>query len=660
MQSIEDSDKPTLGERARRRIIGPPKTIRDPSLFHKLSLIPLLAWVGLGADGLSSSAYGPEEAFRTLGEHRYIALILAVMTIVTVLIISWSYSRIIEHFPHGGGGYIVASRMLGPKVGVVSGAALLVDYVLTITVSVVACTDAVFSYLPLEFGHHKVLATCILLIGLTVLNMRGAKESITILAPIFIVFVITHVVMLFDGVFTNARVVAPVIENARSVLHNDMASIGFIGILALTLRAYSLGGGTYTGIEAVSNGLQILREPRVQNGKRTMVYMATSLAFTASMLFVCYLLLDVRPAPGRTLNSVLADALFADWPFGGVVAAVTIFSEGALLLVAAQAGFVDGPRVMANMATDSWFPHRFAAVSDRLTMENGILMMGIAAIILTIYTHGSVSALIVLYSINVFLTFSLSQLGMTKYFVTQRTQMTNWLRRASVHIIGLLFCVTILMVTTYEKFSEGGWLTLLITSVVVAACITVHHHYSRVRDSVRKLDEELLDLPLDDAACDLPVDRKAPTAIQLVSGYSGFGVHTTMMIARSFPGLYKNFVFVSVAVVDASAMKGSDELAALENRVKGDLEKYVELARKLGFAAEYRFEIATEVVESAVTTCRALAREFGHSTVFSGQVTFRTPRIWEALLHNQTSVSIQRQLHWSGITTVIMPVRIGL
>ncbi len=137
-------------EKTKRKIIGSPRDIKEPSIFHKLSLIPLLAWIGLGADGLSSSSYGPEEAFRTLGQHTYLAIFLAIATAFTVLIISYAYSRIIEHFPHGGGGYIVSTHTISKTAGVVSGCALLVDYMLTIAVSLVSCGDALFSFFPLS------------------------------------------------------------------------------------------------------------------------------------------------------------------------------------------------------------------------------------------------------------------------------------------------------------------------------------------------------------------------------------------------------------------------------------------------------------------------------------------------------------------------------
>ena len=641
-----------------RAIIGAPKHLKDPQLFHKMALIPVLAWVGLGADGLSSSAYGPEEAFRALGEHTYLAVFLGLATALTVFIISYAYSRIIEHFPHGGGGYIVASHMLGEKAGVVSGSALLVDYVMTITISIASCCDAVFSYIPKGYHHYKVPVACTLAVILIILNIRGVKESITVMAPIFMTFVASHILMLVYGVFTHTDKCGPLVCDVQAGFKHDLSSIGIFGILLLFVRAYSLGGGTYTGIEAVSNGLQIMREPRVQTGKRTMLYMATSLAFTAGILFLCYSLVGVKPVDGKTLNAVLADSLFASWPMGNWISFVTIFSEGALLLVAAQAGFVDGPRVMANMAVDSWFPHRFAALSVRLTMRNGILLMGIAAIALLFYTGGSVSSLVVMYSINVFITFSLSQLGMSKFFIERRKEDSLWFRHLLVHLVGLLLCLTILVITTVEKFAEGGWMTLVITSVVIGLCYMIKGHYVRVRQGMKDLDETLLDVPISSHGDPPSIDRSAPTAIQLVSGYSGFGIHTLFSILTSFPKTYKNVVFVSVAMIDSGSFKGAEEVEALEASVKAGLEKYVAMAHKLGFAAEYRTVLATDVVESAVDLCKQVAEEFPRATVFTGQLTFRLEKFYHRLLHNETAFAIQRRLQWDGLTTVIMPIRV--
>lgn len=191
-------------EKIRRLLVGPPRDIKDPHTFHAVSLVALLAWVGLGADGLSSSAYGPDEAFRALGTHTSFAAVLALATALTVFIISYGYSRIIEHFPTGGG-YVVASKLLGPRFGVVSGAALLVDYVLTISVSIASGADAVFSFLPERWAHAKLPSKLVALTLLTVLNLRGAKESITTLLPIFLAFLVTHAALLLKVIGGHAR-----------------------------------------------------------------------------------------------------------------------------------------------------------------------------------------------------------------------------------------------------------------------------------------------------------------------------------------------------------------------------------------------------------------------------------------------------------------------
>ncbi len=660
MASDETPAGKNVAGKIARAVLGAPKQIDDPHIFHKMALIPVLAWIGLGADGLSSSSYGPEEAYLALGQHTYLAILLGLATAVTVFIISYAYSRIIEHFPYGGGGYIVSTHMLGEKAGVVSGSALLVDYVLTITLSIAACVDALFSYLPLSFHYIKVPVACLLCFMLIILNIRGVKESIMVMTPIFLVFVITHLLMLVDGIFTHTSQFAPLIHNLHAGVHQDMASMGIMGILLLFLRAYSLGGGTYTGIEAVSNGLQIMREPRVQTGKRTMIYMAASLAFTAGTLFLCYALLNVQPVEGKTLNAVIADNLFAHWGMGKLIAFITIFSEGALLLVAAQTGFVDGPRVMANMAVDSWFPHRFAALSERLTMRNGIVMMGGAAILLLIYTHGSVSALVVMYSINVFITFSLSELGMSRFYIKRRREDPTWFKHLSVHLTGLTLCVTILVITTMEKFVEGGWITLLITSGVISVCYLIRKHYQAVRHGMADLDKTLLDIPSPGPVNTAPLKKTDLTAIQLVSGYSGFGIHTLLSILTTFPGIYKNIIFVSVAVVDSGSFKGAEEVQKLEASAKNDLQKYVDLARKMGIAADYRMEVGTDVVDSSMHLCKNIVAEYPRSTVFTGQITFRLEKFYHRMLHNETAFAIQRRLQWDGVTTVILPIRMRI
>jgi hypothetical protein len=642
---------------ARRTIIGARKNIEDPSIFHKIALFPLLAWIGLGADGVSSSSYGPPEAFIALGEHTYLAVFLALGTAFTVFIISYAYSRIIEHFPGGGGGYIVATHTISEKAGVVSGSALLIDYMLTITVSIAACGEAVFSFLPFSYQPYKLPFACLLILILTTMNLRGVKESVITLAPIFLVFIAAHALLLGYGILAHAPQIAPVADGIQSGLSRDLAAIGFIGVLAIFLRAYSLGGGTYTGIEAVANGMQIMREPKVRTGKRTMAYMAISLAVLSGGLFACYLLWNVRPVPGQTLNAVLANTVFSTWPLGGLLALITIFSEAALLCVAAQTGFIDGPRVMANMAIDSWLPRSFALLSERLTMTNGILLMGGSALFLMLFTRGSVLILITMYAINVFLTFSISEFGMSRFFYKNRATEKEWKRHIPIHLTGLVLCSTILAITLYEKLGQGGWLTLFLTSALVGLCFLIHRHYQKVTKGLRKLDALLEVMPVAGTKNTEPVNPHKMTAVQLVTGFHGFGLNTFYSIIKNFPGIYENFIFVSIAVVDSGTFKGAAELKALSESTKKSLEKYVDLAREMGFAADYRMNIGTDVVDMAVPLCQDIGKEFPNSTFFTGQIVFRHENPFQKILHNETAFAIQRRLQYSGITTVIMPVR---
>ena len=651
----------TVFQRVQRRVFGERRDVNDPQALHKISLIAFLAWVGLGADGLSSSAYGPEEAFRALGEHRYLAVALALATAVTVLILSASYSSIIEQFPAGGGGYVVASRLLGPRVGVVSGSALVVDYILTITVSIASGGNAIFSFLPHALHVWKIPAEVAAIVALIALNLRGVKESVKILTPIFLVFLGTHALLIGTSIFTHLDDVPEVTRRLSGDYSTGMATLGIGGMILLFMRAYSLGGGTYTGIEAVSNGLQIMREPRVHTGRKTMAYMAFSLALTASGILVAYLLLQTRPAAGKTMNAVLSEQAFGSWTIGGMpvgywLVLITLISEGLLLFVAAQAGFIDGPRVMANMAVDSYFPHRFASLSEQLAMQNGVLLMGTAALAMLFYTRGNIHVLVVMYSINVFLTFTLSQLGMWRFWWPRRGQARRRYHVA-IHGVALIMCAGILAVTLFEKFGHGGWVTAVITSVFVLLCLRVRRHYDAIRAGLRQLDEILGTIHLTGEPNTAPMSPDAPTAVVLVSGFNGLGVHTVLSTLRFFPGLYRQFVFVSIAVVDSGHFKGREEIEALRLQTDADVQQYVDLARRMGFPAEGVTDVGTEVVAQATAACERIAGRYARATIISGKLVFRQERMFNRLLHNETPTLIQRRLQWLGVPMVVLPVR---
>jgi amino acid transporter len=655
-----------------KRVLLGRKRELHPNVFHKVSLIALLAWVGLGADGLSSSAYGPEEAFKTLGGQTYLAIALALATAFTVLVISYAYSRIIEQFPLGGGGYVVASRLLGQQAGVVSGCALVVDYVLTISISIAAAGDAIFSFLPPAWSGAvlfrmlpvKLIVEFAAIGFLILLNLRGVKESVIALAPLFLTFIVSHAILIGGVIVRRLGEIPAVFQEVRHGFEHGLQApplgLGLAGMIALFVRAYALGGGTYTGIEAVSNGLSIMREPKVQTGKRTMALMAGSLALTAGGLILAYLLVHAMPAPGRTMNAVLANRFAGGWAgFGTAFVLVTLLSEALLLVVAGQTGFIDGPRVMANMAVDSYLPHRFSQLSDRLTMSYGVLLMGGASLLALVYTGGDVTHLVVLYSINVFLTFSLSELAMCRFWVRERKKHATWRKHISIHVVGLTLCLFILTVTVYEKFGEGGWVTLALTGGLIACCFIIRRHYRKVHNNLRHLDGILAALPAGGPqAGQGALDPAAPTAVLLVGGYAGLGIHSLLAVQRLFPGYFKNFVFVSVGVIDSASFVNVAAVDEVRDRTAADLRRYVDLATSLGLAADSRMAVGTEAVATAADLCGRIAREFSRPLFFAGKLIFQRERWYQRLLHNETAYQLQRRLQFAGLNAMVLPVRV--
>lgn len=647
---MSSNQKKSLFAQLKQFVIGNPKDVHDKSLFHRLSLIPFLAWVGLGADGLSSSSYGPEETFKALGTHTYLSIPLALLVALTVIIVSSAYSRIIEAFPHGGGGYLVASKLLGRKMGVLSGSALLIDYVLTITVSVSAAGDAIFSFLPPESLSYKLLFEGLILILLTIINLRGVRESVLVLAPIFIIFLLTHAFAIFWGVFGNLEHVTLTLQKVHLGFQGGFSQVGPLALIMLMIHAYSLGGGTYTGIEAVSNGLPIMREPRVTTAKRTMLYMASSLAITAAGLLFCYLLWSIVPETGKTMNALLFEKMMAGSALGQIFVIVALFSEGMLLVVAAQAGFIDGPRVLANMANDSWMPKSLGSLSDRLTTANGIFLMGVLAFAALMYTRGEVSHLVVMYSINVFLTFTLSIFGMLKATLQNKVKSS---RRASdifVFSLGTLLCFMILVITVHEKFEQGGWITLLLTSMVVVICFYIRKHYLAVAKKVLKINPK--------STAELLQNSQPRTAAILVANYGGLGIHTFNTILETFPQVFNHFVFISIGVVDSGKFKGENSVEELKKNTEVSLKKYRQLAESMKCPASIRMALGTDLTETGYRLCEKVAQEFPHVTFFAGKVIFEDEKWFHRILHNETALVLQRKLQLDGHTMVILPAKV--
>ena len=663
--------KPPLFKQIKDFVIGKAHNIRDPRIFHKLSLIAFFAWVGLGADGLSSSCYGPEEAFLTLQHHMFLGIFVAIGTAITIFVIAASYSQIIELFPTGGGGYLVASKLLSPSLGMISGCALLIDYVLTITLSIASGADAIFSFLPPQFYSFKLAFAAAGLLLLIVLNMRGVKESVLPLIPIFIIFLATHVFAILYAILTHVPDFSALASATASDIRSTQAEIGIFGMLMLIMRAYSMGAGTYTGIEAVSNGVPILREPKVETGKKTMRYMAISLAFMAAGLMIGYLLFKVQHQPGKTLNAIFLESISSGWGnnWGYIFVLVTLISEACLLFVAAQTGFLDGPRVLANMAKDRWFPLQFALMSERFVIKNGILLMGIASLALMVLSKGSVKFLIVLYSINVFITFFLSQLGMVLHWWKERKNSRHWIKRITVNGVGLALTAFILVSVVVVKFHSGGWVTLLITASLAGVAIAIKRYYYRTQKLLKHLDrlahvtqitkQESDREYMPKEAAEPKFDPDSKTAVIMVSGFNGMGLHTLFNVVRLFGNDFKNFFFVEAGIVDAGNFKGVEEMERLEEHVKTELGHYVTFMQRQGFYSNSFCTTGIDVAEETSKMAYDIFEKYPQSVFFGGQIVFPEDTLLTKLLYNHTIFAVQRRLHRQGIPFIIMPIRVN-
>lgn len=648
--------------RIERLVLGRTKSPTEAGIFQHISLIAFFAWVGLGADGLSSSCYGPEEAYLALRGHVHLAIFLALATAITVAVIATSYSQIIQRFPSGGGGYIVATHLLTPGLGAIAGCALVVDYVLTIAVSTASGVDALLSFVSHANSPLKLPLCVAIIVILVMMNLRGVKESITILMPIFLVFVITHAVLIVGSFVTHAGALPAVMTESVRGTQESIGSIGFAATLFLFLRAYSLGAGSYTGIEAVSNGLAVLRQPRVRTGQRTMLYMAISLALTAGGVLVGYRLFDIQHEVGRTLNASLLASFAGGWdagqaiPWGTLFIGLTLLAEGMLLFVAAQTGFVGGPRVMASMAVDRWVPNRFANLSSRLVTGNGVLFMGAVAVLVVLYTRARVSQLVIMYSINVFITFSLAQLGMVRHWWRVRSEERRWKHKMAINGTGLILSLAILVVTISLKFFQGGWLTVLITGAFVLVAFLVRRHYRRVGYAINLLNVTAQDAVLD---ADQAAQTKSGRTVALfVNRYDGMGLHALARVRTLFGSDLEKVIFISVAQVDTDHFNSAEQVEELRHERMLDLDRYVSLVKSEGLQGEIHWATATDVVAELERLAVEIAERDPNVLFVAGQLVFGHETISTRLLHNEVAFALQRRLTFRGLNVLVLPVRV--
>ena len=650
-----------------RALLGAPLDPFRADTRKHLALITFFAWVGIGADGLSSANYGPEEAFLALGVHTHLAIFLAMATAFTVFLIAAVYMQVIELFPNGGGGYRVATTLLGPRTGLVAGGAILVDYVLTIAISVAAGVDALFSMLPLDYQGYKLSLACVMVALLAYLNLRGMKESINLLLPVFLGFVLTHTVLIVSGIVGHAEGLGDIVPNAVADTRSFAAEVGWIGVLALFFKAFSLGGGTYTGLESVTVSLRSMAEPRVKTGKATLWAIAFSLAFMAAGIIVMYLLWDVQKVDGETLNATAFKMITEQWEIGGInisdeFAGIALIFAAGLLFVAANTGFIAGPNALAVMAVDRWMPHMFSALSNRLVTKNGVLLMAGAAIGALVMTGGVVHLLVILYSINVFLTYTLSIAGITRHNWRMFTRQRKHGVRLVVSGFATIVCATILVVTLTEKFTYGAWKTVLITGFVVFIGLMIRRHYDAVRARLAIVEEELgaaMQLAQPKEGMEKPqLDPRESTAVFLVGGSAASGMHTFLWVKRLFPGVFKNFVFASVGEIDTEEFTDEASWHSLRADTKKTLKHYVDFCTNRGLPSTYYHDYGTDVIETITKLTDRIAADFPRSVFFSTKLIFESENFLHQFLHNQTAYMLQKRLHGKGQNLIIMPMKI--
>jgi hypothetical protein len=423
-----------------------------------------------------------------------------------------------------------------------------------------------------------------------------------------------------------------------------------------------MGAGTFTGLEAVSNNVNTLSQPRVRTAKITMLLVALSLAFMAGGIILLYLLWNVNHVDGQTLNATTFYAITQSWYFGDVamsqfVVPIVLMLEAGLLFVAANSGFLAGPNVIANMANDEWMPKSFSSLSSRLVVKNGILFMAISAIVTLLITGGSVHILVVLYSINVFITFSLSLLGLSIYWIRKRKP--SWIRKFITSGVGFLVCAIILMITIFEKFHEGGWITLLITSCFVAIGLWVKNTYKKFRSALVQKDLEFQKYQMvSEVDAIVTYDKTAPTAAIIVDQTFGSGMNCLLEIKKTFPGIFENFIFVTVGEVDSNTFGEEKKWRQMRSTTKDTLWKYKNYCNANGRFAKAYVGYSTDVVEKLSQLTSRVAKDYSNVVFFGTKFIFDNENILTQTLFNHVSYIMQRRLHRQGLNMVILPVKI--
>lgn len=458
----------------KRIVIGNPlETARQ--MHERLSKKVALAV--FSSDALSSVAYATEEILHVLVGVGLIALSLALPVAIAItillLVVSFSYRQTIKAYPLGGGSYIVAKDNLGTMPSLTAGAALLIDYVLTVAVSLSAGVSAIVSALPGLDPYRAGLAIIFVLI-LTLANLRGLREAGSIFAIPTYAFILMIMLLLVVGAYRFATGQIVPVSDPQRVAELGTHAGATLGLL-LMLKAFAAGCTALTGIEAISDGVPAFKKPEWINARKTLVVMAALL--TVMFLGITFLAqrYQALPPEGNNPETVLSQVGRGVFGGRGIPYAILQGATALILVLAANTAYSDFPRLLSFLARDRFLPRQFGSLGDRLVFSNGILLLALAASILVFIFNATVTALIPLYAVGVFTSFTLSQAGMVQRW--RRLRERGWQQGMFVNGIGAVTTLTVLVVIIYEKFLLGAWIVLLLIPFIILVFMAIHHHY---------------------------------------------------------------------------------------------------------------------------------------------------------------------------------------
>ncbi|MEH6937374.1 APC family permease [Bacillus sp. JJ664] len=598
----------------KRYLIGKPLKTTELG-EQKLSNTKALAI--LSSDALSSVAYGPEQiliVLATVGAVAYwYSIPIGIGVLILLLALILSYRQIIYSYPHGGGAYVVSKQNLGVIPGLVAGGSLLVDYILTVAVSVSAGTDAITSAIPI-LHSHTVFISVLLVIFITILNLRGLTESASILAYPVYLFVVALVIIIVVGLFN------VITGHGPQVTHASSGPIPGGIALFLLLKAFSSGCSALTGVEAISNAIPNFKEPSERNAAKTLTMMGLILAVLFSgIMFLAYWY-SITPNAEETVMSQLGSEIF-----GRNIIYYFIQGTTALILVlAANTGFSAFPLLAYNLASDKFMPRMYLLRGDRLGYSNGIITLGVASILLIIAFQGKTEQLIPLYAVGVFIPFTLSQTGMVIKWLREKP--ANWFPKLITNLIGALISALVSIIFLTTKFSQV-WSILIFLPIIVYLFLRIRSHYEAVGDQLRLNN-------------DIPEKIKGNIMIVPVAGITKV-VERTMQYAQ---GIADEVYAVYISFDKESEQQMRDKWEAWNPNVK-----------LIVVHSEYR-EITRPLLK-VIDQMETKAHENGFEiTVLIPQ--FITKKNWHNVLHNQSSLLLRAYLlHKRSVIVTTVPYR---